>query len=582
MRGPAFSRRDAIRTIGAIGVAGLGVGSVSAATEDDAPAQQAPPGGGQQGTPGWLQARNAVIRIETNGTYDFPDFGDFELTSGGSGFVIDPSGVAVTANHVVTGAATLEVFLGDDTQESYNARVLGSSECSDLSVIQLQGSGFPALNFAPQPAGPGTEVFSHGFPINSVRLSTTNGIVSRTDVPGESDWASVDSVLEHTARINPGNSGGPLVDRQGRVVGINYASYFGLDQNLAIGSDVAQPIVSTLRQGQNQEYIGINGVAIETDTPMTADGINRAIHVVSVQTGSPAYNAGIRAGDRIIRVENTRAVRPAAEDPLPTKEFYCDVLRTQGSGNPIAVQVLRQAPGQTGGGILLEGVVNGQPLQVVETIEAPQDVYQNYTQVSDDSGTISVDVPTEWSDVRSVEGEIGPMLYASPNVNQYLDTWDVPGVWVLVSDQLETDPGAVLDSLAFTGCGSVSRSSFSNDQLTGQMDRYESCGGGSTAEVNIAAVPDDQSYVVFANVQLVTARDEEALGNVQTSLSVQGFEGTGGGTATPPDGETEEPPGGGTEPPPGDETETPPGTETPPTDEPTRELRRLGPSAFDP
>ncbi|MEA5389554.1 S1C family serine protease [Haloarculaceae archaeon H-GB11] len=352
---PHLTRRRALQSLGVAAAGGVGV-------------LQGAGGARAQERPAWLAARDAVVRIEAIGTYDFPAFGDFEAASGGSGFIIDPSGIAVTANHVVTGAATLEVFVGEDRSESHNAQFVGASECSDLAVINISGSDFPTMSFADQPVNAGAQVYAHGFPINSDRLSTTNGIISRTDVPGETNWASVDSVLEHTARINFGSSGGPLVNNAGRVVGTNYAAFSEFEQNLAIGSDLAQPIVSTLREGQNQEYIGINGVAIETPTPMTPDGITRAIHVISVQTGSAAFNAGIRAGDRILRIENTRAVRPAEEDPLVTKEFYCDVLRTQGSTNPITVQVLRQVPGQTGGGLLLEGVVNGQPLQVVQVL----------------------------------------------------------------------------------------------------------------------------------------------------------------------------------------------------------------------
>jgi serine protease Do len=512
------TRRRALKAIGVAGFAGVGVAGRTAAQD-------------QQGPPPWLAARDAVVRIEAFGTYDFPDFGDFELAAWGTGFIIDPSGIAVTANHVVTGAATLEVFVGDDDDESFNASFVGSSECSDLAVIDIRGNDFPSLSFASASAGAGTEVYTHGFPVNSERMSTTNGIVSRTDVSGESNWASVDSVLEHTAKITFGNSGGPLVNGNGEVVGVNYAAFQDVDQNLAIGTEVAQPIVSTLRQGQNQEYIGINAVAVESPVPLTPDGINRALHVISVQTGSPAFNAGIRAGDLILRVENTRAVRPAEEALLPTKEFYCDVLRTQGSTNPIAVQVLRAVPGQQSGGLLLEGVVNGQPLQVVGTVSPQETPYGSFTTVSDNSGVINVEVPTAWNDVQSTTTEIGPAILVSPNVNDYLNSWDVPGFNVLVTDQVGTDTAGVLDALSFTGCGSVNRSSVSNATLSGQQDRYEGCGpASSTTVVNFAMTPADGSYMAVGNVQLVSQRDEEALRRILQSLSVTGFGGSGGQT----------------------------------------------------
>ena len=550
------TRRQALKTLGAVGLTGVGaVGMPAAAQQESQP-------------PAWLQAREAAIRIDTLGTYDFPEFGGLDLEGefSGSGFLIDPSGIAVTANHVVTGAAALEVFVGEDTQESYNAQVLGASECSDLAVIQLQGSDFPSLDFAQQPVSAGTAVYAHGFPVNSDRLSTTNGIVSRTDVNGESNWASVDSVLEHTARINFGSSGGPLVDERGNVVGVNYAGYLEFDQNLAIGTPVANPIISTLSQGQNVEYVGINGVAIETAVPLTPDGINRAIHVISVESGSPAYQAGIRAGDRVVRIENTRAVRPSDEEALPTKAFYCDVLRTRGSDSVISVQVLRQAPGQVTGGVLLEGTINGDPLQVVPDAGGDGGAPESFTQVTDDTGTISVDVPANWSDAQTAATEIGPQLIAAPDVNGYLNTWDVPGVYVLVSDQLGADPESVLDDFSFgTACGSSIRSDFSSNQLTGRSERFEACGeSGGASTVNVAALPPDESYTVYVNVALVSEGDEAALNRIVQTLSVQNFTANGGGTETGTPEQTQTPtptetpqsetPGSGTD---GTETDTP-------------------------
>ncbi len=513
------TRRGALRSIGAAVLVGSTVpGGWVAGTTD---AQEGPPGG--------LSAREATVRIESIGTYDFPDFGTFEVGSGGSGFLISESGVAVTANHVVTGAATLEVSVGTDTEETYNAQVLGASECSDLAVIRLTGSGFGSLSFASTPAPAGTEVFAHGFPAGSDRVSTTDGIVSRTDVGGETNWASVDSVIEHTARITFGSSGGPLVDREGAVVGVNYAGIEATDQNLALGSDLASGLVATLREGRDVEYVGINGVAVESPVALTPDGIQRAIHVISVETGSPAFEAGIRAGDRILRVENTQAVRSAAESPFPTKQFYCDVVRTRGADQPIAVQVLRQLPNQVGGGLLLEGTINGEPLTVVGTIDSPGAPYGSFGQVSDDTGVITVEVPTAWTDVRGVASSIGPQLVASPDVNGYFNTWDVPGTFVAVTDQGGTDVDGTLDALSFGGCATSSRSEFTNGRYTGRTERFDGCGPGTASAVNFAALPGDGAFLVFGNVQLVAARDEEALSRVLETVTVTNFAGTGAG-----------------------------------------------------
>ena len=109
--------------------------------------------------------RDAVIQIEAEGTFVDPEFGEYIGAGRGSGFIIDPSGLAVTNNHVVTGAAKLTVWIGGDTTKSYNAVVLGVSECSDLAVIDIEGDGFPYLEWYSGSIEVGLKVFAAGFPL---------------------------------------------------------------------------------------------------------------------------------------------------------------------------------------------------------------------------------------------------------------------------------------------------------------------------------------------------------------------------------------------------------------------------------
>ena len=88
--------------------------------------------------------KSATIQIQSEGTFIDPEVGMVVNGAGrGSGFIIDPSGIAVTNNHVVTGAALLKVWVGGNKDKVYNARVLGASECSDLAVIKIDGADFP-------------------------------------------------------------------------------------------------------------------------------------------------------------------------------------------------------------------------------------------------------------------------------------------------------------------------------------------------------------------------------------------------------------------------------------------------------
>ena len=190
------------------------------------------------------QLESAVIQIEAEGSFVDPEEGLLLNQAGyGSGFIIDESGLAVTNNHVVTGAALLRVYVGGDT-DPLNARVLAVSECSDLAVIDIEGEGFPYLDWFEGPINTGLQVYAAGFPLGDPEFTLTQGIVAKDEASGVSYWSSVDSVLQHDATLNPGNSGGPLVSEDGKVVGINYQGSKSTDSYWAIGRDEALKILT--------------------------------------------------------------------------------------------------------------------------------------------------------------------------------------------------------------------------------------------------------------------------------------------------------------------------------------------------
>jgi len=283
--------------------------------------------------------RGAVIRIEAEGTFDYPGEGtQYNEGSSGSGFFISPDGIAVTNNHVVTGAAFLQVYVeGED--EPRNAKILGVSECSDLAVIDVDGGEFPYLAWYPDELAVGVDVFAAGFPLGDHEYTLLDGIISKEDADGESSWASVDSVIEHTADILPGNSGGPLVSEDGLVVGVNYAGDTE-GQAFAIGYEEAGKVLPILQSGQDVTSIGINGSALLTD-----DG--SGIWVYSVGSGSPADLVGVRGGDIVSEIEG---LIPATDG---TMSDYCDVLRSQEPDSAVQIEVWRDADGT-----YLEGTLN--------------------------------------------------------------------------------------------------------------------------------------------------------------------------------------------------------------------------------
>ncbi len=302
-------------------------------------------------------AQGAVIQIEAVGSFVDPEYGEYEGAGRGTGFIIDPSGIAVTNNHVVTGAAMLKVWIGGDTSQTYNAKILGVSECSDLAVIDIDGEGFPYLEWYSDSVNVGLEVYTAGFPLGESEYTLTKGIVSKASTSGETDWASVDSVLMHDATINPGNSGGPLITEDGKVVGVNYSFRAEADQYFAIKYDIAAPIINRLRNGNDVDSIGVNGVAV-----MSNDGTISGIWVSSVEAGSPADKAGILGGDIILSLEDLSLATDG------TMADYCDIIRTHTPTDTLALEVLRYDTYT-----FMSGQLNGTPLTLDTQAPAPSD-----------------------------------------------------------------------------------------------------------------------------------------------------------------------------------------------------------------
>ena len=317
--------------------------------------------------------KSAVVQIESQGTFVDPEFGLMMNAAGrGSGFIIDPSGIAVTNNHVVTGGALYKVWVpGED--EPRNARLLGVSECSDLAVIDIDGDGFPYLNFYNGPIDVGMDVYIAGFPLGDPEYTLTKGIISKAKAGGDTSWASVDSVLEYDAESNPGNSGGPVVTSDGEVVAVHYAGDSSADQAFGISSDVASDVVEQLREGENVDTIGVNGQAVTSE-----DGSFSGVWVSSVQSGSPADNAGVLPGDIITMLENL----VIASDG--TMSQYCDVLRSHQPEDPLSIQVLRWSSDEW-----LEGQLNGRELAVTGSAGITG---ADNTNGGDDTTTTSTDV----------------------------------------------------------------------------------------------------------------------------------------------------------------------------------------------
>jgi serine protease Do len=282
----------------------------------------------------------------------FRDRGRRQQTVGaGSGFIIEPSGLVVTASHVVGNATRVVVAL--QSGEEYQARVVGSDELMDLALLRVEARApLPSLGWGSSGAmRVGQWVLAAGNPFG-LGGTVTSGIISAR---GRDIGAGpFDDFLQTDAPINPGNSGGPLFNTAGEVVGISTAIYSPSGASAGIGfavpSDLARPIIEQLRTAGRVER-GWLGVQVQ-DLPAEETGRRgqpadrRGVLIAGVERGSPAARAGIRQGDLVVaidgeRIETSRAlVRNVAAVP-PGRTVRLSILR-DGRSTEVPVQVGRR------------------------------------------------------------------------------------------------------------------------------------------------------------------------------------------------------------------------------------------------
>jgi serine protease Do len=485
-----------------------------------------------QGTTGsigtYQGVQPAVIQIVAQGTFRDPELGYADGSGLGSGFIISPEGLAVTNNHVVAGAATLEVFIGGQTDTGYNATIVGVSECNDLALIDISESEpLPFLEWFNGEITPGLAVYAAGFPLGDPEYTLTAGIVSKAQAGGDlTGTSSIDHTIEHDANIQPGNSGGPLVAEDGTVVAVNYAGgavATTTAQFYGIASDLAQPVITRLMDG-DFESLGINGWAVFDDAAAIS-----GVWVAGVAAGSPAAAADILPGDIITSMNGL----PIGTDG--TFKDYCDVIRTAG-GNPIAVDVLRYDTSE-----VLRGEINGdQPIEFALSIaEEIQDevsvdesgsatTYTDYQSIIDDTGKIVIEVPVEWSDIDPAPafddaGVEIPYILAATDQQAWRDTFDVPGVLFVKLGPTVDIPATLLEYGDLSGsCTDLGLVDYSDPVFTGQYQVWDACGGTPTAVVVLAAVPADNSYTALMMVQIVSEADLGALDRIFQTFNVIG------------------------------------------------------------
>ncbi len=252
----------------------------------------------------------AVVRVQTE-VAGLSEFGEVIPSRGvGTGLIIDTDGHIVTNNHVVrsNGRPATKITVVLAGEKTVDAKVIGADAATDLAILKIDVPNLtPAELGSNANVAVGEDVVAIGYALDVAGApSLSTGVVSALGRSIREDPYAINDAIQTDAAINPGNSGGPLVDAQGKVIGLNTAIVAGAqDVGFAISIDTAKPIISDLIQfGRVQRgYLGIGSVDV---TPSLARTLglptDHGVGVTYVEQDSAAAQAGLQANDIIVRL----------------------------------------------------------------------------------------------------------------------------------------------------------------------------------------------------------------------------------------------------------------------------------------
>ena len=304
--------------------------------------------------PGVVFIRAQVVEPASS-PFDFGQQQQGEAT--GSGFVIAKDGTILTNAHVVENARKVRVQFADQRVET--AKIVGRDRSTDLAVLKVDPDGLelhPLTLGSSRGVQVGDPTVAIGNPFGLERTLTT-GVVSavKRTIPGLDNF-QIDNVIQTDAAINPGNSGGPLIDATGRVIGINSQIETGngtsggnVGIGFAVPIDTAKRILPQLQKSGkvDRAYLGITSLTVDGSLASLNLPVSSGALVQSVQSGSPAEKAGIRAGDLSATIGGNDLVLGGdiitAVDgrPVRTSDDLAALIGSKKSGTKIKVTLQR-------------------------------------------------------------------------------------------------------------------------------------------------------------------------------------------------------------------------------------------------
>jgi serine protease Do len=224
--------------------------------------------------------------------------------SRGTGVVLTSDGFIVTCNHVLQGCGTVKIGQGEKT---FNAKIVGTDPYNDVALLKAEKGEFTPIEIADSDKlNVGQYVLALANPFNRQQPTATSGMVTSVNstLRGWRGATAIENVIATDAQLNPGFSGGPLVDVEGKLIGIN--TTYVWQRGIAIPVNKVKAISDRLMTGKvaQRGYLGIiaNTVAIPEEIAELA-GLEQetGVMIFSVEAGSPARKAGLAMGDVLVK-----------------------------------------------------------------------------------------------------------------------------------------------------------------------------------------------------------------------------------------------------------------------------------------
>jgi len=285
----------------------------------------------------------------------------------GSGFIISSDGFILTNHHVVQNADAGDITVTLKDGRKFPASLVGRDDKSDLAVLKIAAGDLPAVELGDSDAvRVGEFAFAIGAPFD-LPYTFTVGVVSAKGRTNLTNSPNYEEYIQTDASINPGNSGGPLVDLDGKVIGVN-TLISGINRGLGfsvpvnIAKDVSTQLIASGRVSRPWLGIGIVGIEEDPRTRQLFPDLSAGVLVESIQPRAPAFDSKLMAGDVILSVDGT--------DVALARDLQREIL-TKSVGQKVTLSVWRN--GQTK---MVEVVTGEQPDRLIRASNRPRIVPQ--------------------------------------------------------------------------------------------------------------------------------------------------------------------------------------------------------------